>query len=192
MQILHADDIGKAHDNCLIRIFSLGEFFLLYRPKYLIKNNGLMSTGVKIPIHEAIVFYLSAPILTVFWGSTRPVYVSLGSSLPKLPDSIGVCRQETECPAFPSQQQFFRGYYPQDTAQLCNTLPSPYRDSPPARHQDIQQLLGHSSLFRGIPREAKPFFDKNVRKTAPLHPRTTWPAWRGPWAAGGPAGRREG
>ena len=36
------------------------QFLLLDIPKYLIRNNGLMGIGIKIPLHKAIVFDLGA------------------------------------------------------------------------------------------------------------------------------------
>ena len=48
----------ELHCNSVFWIFGATEFFLLYRLKHLVRNNGLMGVGVEIPIHEAIILYL--------------------------------------------------------------------------------------------------------------------------------------
>ena len=49
----------EIHSNHIFWIFGTAEFFLLHRLKDLVRNNGLMGVGVKIPIHEAIIFDLN-------------------------------------------------------------------------------------------------------------------------------------
>ena len=48
----------EIHGNHVFRIFAAFEFLLLYCHEKLIRNNGLMSIGVEIPIYETMVFDL--------------------------------------------------------------------------------------------------------------------------------------
>lgn len=49
--------------------------------KHCIRNDGLMSFGAEMPIHEAIVFDLELPALMDFRRITQPVYYSFSISL---------------------------------------------------------------------------------------------------------------
>ena len=71
----------KIHSNHIFWIFSTAEFFLLYRLKHLIRNNGLMRIGVEIPIHEAIIFYLGSTSADSFLEQYPPRVFFIGEQL---------------------------------------------------------------------------------------------------------------
>ena len=69
---------SKTHSNHIFRILCSFKFFLLHCHKHLIRNNGLMGAGVKIPIHEAVIFYLNSASADRFLEQHPPCIFFIG------------------------------------------------------------------------------------------------------------------
>ena len=126
------------HGNVILWFFRAANLLLLYRHEHLIRNNGLMGAGIKIPIHEAIIFDLDSTSADCFLKQYPSGVFFIGEQfVNRFPVPLGSACGGGDTLPFQISSNFPKAiYYRQDTAQISNTPPGPPRDLSPVLHQD--------------------------------------------------------